>query len=139
MATTEPSVRERVLQGIFDTFIDGGQVTVTATAARSGVSRQRIHSSGLRPLIAQFATAQRELVDGNSHLAASRISALRAEVELLRHTVIPNAAVIVRDGNEELVDHLRIQVRTLETEVARLQDEIVAERSAVALILGEHE
>lgn len=36
MAATELSVRERVLQGIFDTFVTGGQVTVAAIAAKSG-------------------------------------------------------------------------------------------------------
>jgi hypothetical protein len=132
---TDPSIRERVVLGIIHTFVDGGHVSTTTVAARSGISRQRIHDAGLRTLIVRFATAQRELAHGSSQLAAGRISALRAEVELVRQASAPPPLAHPSPENDALVEHLRGRIHTLENEVARLQDEIIAERNAVKLLL----
>lgn len=136
---TDPSIRERVILGIIDTFVDGGQVSTATVAARSGVSRQRIHDAGLRTLIVRFATAQRELTHGSSPTAAARISALRAEVELVRQASTPSPLAHPSPENDALVERLRGRILTLDTEVARLQDEIIAERNAVSLLLRDIE
>lgn len=133
--TADPSTRERVLQAIVDIFIEGEKVTVSAVAVRSGLSRQRIHGEGLRPLLARFATAQGELSEGHPHLTASRLSALRTEVELFRQNAKPHAADETAPEDQALIQRLHRQVHQLEEEIARLQDEIIAERQAVALIL----
>jgi CHASE3 domain sensor protein len=105
------------------------------------VSRQRLHSSGLRPIIEHVATAQRELTDISPQSAQSRLNALRTALFLLRSRGLgPIQAITSSEGpslHDSIVEPLEGRIRDLLREVEDLQDQLVAERQAVALIMRE--